>query len=289
MKMLKFCLLLLPILWLLLSPSALSYPQLEITVYTDKSSYSLGERVEIYGQVILDGAPIENALVALEVRDPLSSPIITRTVETNSSGVYNVFFTLGFENSLGTYTVHVSCSHDGEEASNSSSFDVVHVPYLTLTVETSSKTYKPGETIVVFGSLTYDDSPIQGSLVALEVQDPEGTPIVIRVLETDEQGNYEMTLQLASGSKMGEYRIYASASHEDRKVMASTTFKLQAELITDIDGNGVVDILDIALVARAWGSTPGDPRWDPRCDINGNGKVDILDLALVARDYGKKV
>lgn len=286
----KFRLFWLLILLFLLSPSASAHPQLEITVYTNKPSYSLGERVEIYGKVTLDGVPLENTMVALEVRDPLSSPIIMRTVETNSSGVYALSFSLDPESLLGTYTVHVNCSHDGEKASNSSSFDVEYIPSLILTVETSSETYKPGETVVIFGNSTYADSPIQGILVAVEVQDPEGTPVVIRVLESSEQGSYQLTLQLTSESKTGEYSVYTSASFEDKKAIAYTTFECAREACsTDIDGNGVIDIVDISLVAKAWNSSPGHPRWDPRCDIDENGVVNILDIALVARDYGKTV
>jgi uncharacterized protein YfaS (alpha-2-macroglobulin family) len=286
---LKFSLLWLLILLFLVLPSVLSHPPLEITVYTNKSLYGLGEKVEIYGEVTLDGVPLENIMVALEVRDPLASSIITRTVETNSSGAYTLSFSLDSESLLGTYTVHVSCSHDGENTSNSSSFDVEDIPSLVLIVKTNNETYKPGETIVIFGNVTYDNSPVQGILVAVEVQDPEGTPVVIRVLETSEQGNYELTLQLTSESERGEYSVHASANHEDRRAIASTTFRLQIELIADINGDGVVNIVDLYLAAQAWSTSPGDPKWDPRCDLDGNGVINIVDLYLVARDFGKKI
>jgi len=285
---LKFWSLCFVIFLVLLFPSAFSYPQLEITVHTDKPSYSPGESVEIYGKVTLDDAPVENAMVAMEMRDPLSSPIMTRTVETNGSGSYDVFFTLSSGSSLGNYTVHVSCSHNGEKASNSSSFDVKYVP-LALTVKTNNYSYKPDETVIVSGNLKYDNSPIQGMLVAVEVQDPEGTPIVIRVLETNEQGDYQLTLPLTYKSKTGEYKIYASATYKEAKAIAYATFKLQIELATDINKDGEVDIMDLFLVARVWGMKLGNPKWDPRCDIDGNGEINILDIFLVARDFGKTV
>jgi hypothetical protein len=50
-----------------------------------------------------------------------------------------------------------------------------------------------------------------------------------------------------------------------------------------------VDILDIAIVAKAYGSYPGHPRWNPATDLDGSGTVDIIDIAKVAKDYGKKV
>ncbi|HXX88464.1 MAG TPA: PKD domain-containing protein [Candidatus Acidoferrum sp.] len=61
--------------------------------------------------------------------------------------------------------------------------------------------------------------------------------------------------------------------------------------IGDISGpNGVpdlrVDIRDIALVARAFGTGPGVPGWNPICDIDHNGRVDIRDISLVAKAFG---
>jgi uncharacterized protein YfaS (alpha-2-macroglobulin family) len=276
-------------LWLLLSSSVLSYPQLKITVYTDKPSYTHGERIEIYGQVTLGDVAVENAMVALEVRDPSSSPIITRTAETNSSGIYVVSFTLDAESPPGIYTVHVSCSHAGEKASNTTSFHFENLPSLVLTVETSSETYKPDQIITIFGTATYDDSPLQGKLVAIEVQDPDGTPLVVVSKETNELGNYQLTLRLPSESKMGEYRVYAGVSYKDEKIMVYTTFRLQVVLSTDINGDGIVNILDLALVAKAWNTRPGDPKWNPRCDLDGNGLINILDIVPVARDFGKKL
>ena len=55
----------------------------------------------------------------------------------------------------------------------------------------------------------------------------------------------------------------------------------------DVNRDGKVDILDIATVAKAYGTEPGHERWDPISDLNNDGKVDILDIATVAKDYGK--
>jgi hypothetical protein len=59
----------------------------------------------------------------------------------------------------------------------------------------------------------------------------------------------------------------------------------------DIDGDGKVDIKDIATAAKAYGSRPGDLNWNPIADVTGDigepdGKVDILDLAFIAIHYG---
>jgi cysteine-rich repeat protein len=49
----------------------------------------------------------------------------------------------------------------------------------------------------------------------------------------------------------------------------------------DVDGNGRVLPNDLALVARAFLSTPGRPRWNPAADLNHNGVVDLGDLLMV--------
>lgn len=40
-------------------------------------------------------------------------------------------------------------------------------------------------------------------------------------------------------------------------------------------------------MARAFGSRPGDPNWNEIADIDKNGIINILDIAAVAKDYGK--
>jgi PKD repeat protein len=63
--------------------------------------------------------------------------------------------------------------------------------------------------------------------------------------------------------------------------------------IVDLNGDGKIDMRDIAIVARAFGSVPGDPLWNPRADITGpvylvpDGVVDMRDVSLVARYFGQ--
>jgi hypothetical protein len=53
----------------------------------------------------------------------------------------------------------------------------------------------------------------------------------------------------------------------------------------DVDGNGVVDGLDITAVLAAWYTVPGDPMWDPRADLDDNGIINGLDLAEVISNW----
>jgi hypothetical protein len=55
----------------------------------------------------------------------------------------------------------------------------------------------------------------------------------------------------------------------------------------DANKDGIVDLHDLAILAAAYGSTPGDPRWDPAADLNKDGIVNLPDIWRLARDYGK--
>ncbi len=56
----------------------------------------------------------------------------------------------------------------------------------------------------------------------------------------------------------------------------------------DVNGDGRVDLRDIVLVARAFGSTPNSSNWNPAADINCDGVVDMKDMALVVRFFGSQ-
>jgi hypothetical protein len=55
----------------------------------------------------------------------------------------------------------------------------------------------------------------------------------------------------------------------------------------DVDGNHVVNILDVAKIASVYGLKRGDPKFNSNCDIDGDGKITILDLVTCAAHYGE--
>jgi len=57
-------------------------------------------------------------------------------------------------------------------------------------------------------------------------------------------------------------------------------------LAKDLNDDGVVDILDLVIVANAFRSKLGDPSWNDEADLDDDGKVDIHDLTLVANKLG---
>lgn len=107
-------------------------------------------------------------------------------------------------------------------------------------------------------------------------------------------GDFSLRLDGATMIKEKDYmhdqngtHNFFSAKYEYSSHLIEITATLQAALATDLDGNGKVNIIDITIVAKAFGSKPGDSNWSPTADLNNDGKVNILDITLVAKDFGK--
>jgi sugar lactone lactonase YvrE len=54
----------------------------------------------------------------------------------------------------------------------------------------------------------------------------------------------------------------------------------------DVDGDADTDLSDLAALLGAYGSSLGDPDYNPDADFDGDGDVDLLDLAFLLGDYG---
>jgi hypothetical protein len=70
----------------------------------------------------------------------------------------------------------------------------------------------------------------------------------------------------------------------------NTADKNQTVIVTvtipgDVNGDGVVNILDAIQLANAFLARPGDPNWNPNADINGDNDINILDAILLANNF----
>jgi len=55
----------------------------------------------------------------------------------------------------------------------------------------------------------------------------------------------------------------------------------------DLNSDGEANTDDLILQATAFGSRPEDSRWNPIADVNKDDVINIIDVALIARNYGK--
>ncbi len=59
-----------------------------------------------------------------------------------------------------------------------------------------------------------------------------------------------------------------------------------ANIDGDLNGDCVVDVIDIMMVASRWNTSQGQPGYDPFCDIDHDGDIDVVDIMIVASHWG---
>jgi PKD repeat protein len=90
----------------------------------------------------------------------------------------------------------------------------------------------------------------------------------------------------------GGYIISVAASIVEMEENTGDNFLVNGEIIVvfiDVNLDGKIDVMDVAIVAKAYGSYPTHPNWDPRADLDGDGKIDIMDVAMVAIHFGEEL
>lgn len=84
-------------------------------------------------------------------------------------------------------------------------------------------------------------------------------------------------------------RVLGETNYDDNTLVNGT---LYVEIIGDIAGktgvpDGRVDMRDIGLIARAFGTKIGDTYYSPECDLNGDGIINMRDIGLAAKHFGE--
>jgi hypothetical protein len=97
----------------------------------------------------------------------------------------------------------------------------------------------------------------------------------------------------ATGLALGAYDINATAtlagdpSPGDNTLNYGTVQVTPPGLLGDVNGDGKVDMTDIAIIVIAFNTWPGKARWNPNCDLDHNGWVNLRDIIIALMNYGK--
>jgi len=85
----------------------------------------------------------------------------------------------------------------------------------------------------------------------------------------------------------GKYAV--SLKVRDDAMWNTTAITLTVTFATDFDRDGTVNIVDISIVAIAFGTKEGDENYNVLADLDENSEVNIIDVSIAALDYGKTV
>ena len=88
-----------------------------------------------------------------------------------------------------------------------------------ITVETNFDLFGQGQTVMVTGNT-------EEKFVAIQVKDPTGISILVRTLETDSGGNFDLQFRIPQTATLGEYQVVETTVVDDSRVITTITFEV---------------------------------------------------------------
>lgn len=93
-----------------------------------------------------------------------------------------------------------------------------------------------------------------------------------------EDGSFSLDVTVHP-TQAGDFPVYFHAYDVDGNYTTVQVWvRVAGPVPGDIDGNGVVDVIDLLWLIDAFGAVTGDARYNPACDFNSDQAVDVLDL-----------
>jgi hypothetical protein len=296
-------------------------PQINLSLSTG-SSHHFEEAININGTLTGNGYPVTDALVALEIKNPQGTVVVGRTLSTSTipgqlplniagltpctpDGTPQNSFTIGniahFKitvQNLGTQSYSAVLMVNVYDSSNapigiycqpanfgSGQTDIMILGFPIESLATSGNA-------VVYASVLSGLVENGGTPLSLENQatftisgSAQGTPVSTT---QPPRGSYGTALRIhysAQSNSTGNFTVYVATTYMGNK--ATQSGQLQITVGGDVNKDGTVNLIDLVLLALAYGSKPGDANWNAKADINGDGRVGLNDLVILAQNYGK--
>jgi hypothetical protein len=146
----------------------------------------------------------------------------------------------------------------------------------------------PNSAVRVLGEHFFDGLQVEIVDPDLSGPDPPAPDPHIQVMAFSRVSEtiLDIGVSVAADAPLGPRRIHV-VNTDGFEVYSDVFFGvLPPRIATDIDGTGRVDGFDLARLARAFGATYPDPRYDTLVDLDGDGDVDGLDLTRLADNFG---
>jgi len=113
---------------------------------------------------------------------------------------------------------------------------------------------------------------------------PQAPPYGVQILLSDTDSRLDVYFDPAYTVESGGVRFGTSSLSEG---CSGAVVSAGSSCIEDLNGDGVVDLADLAEMLAAYGSSEEDPGYNQRADLDGNGVIDLSDLAAVLAAYGQ--
>jgi hypothetical protein len=190
--------------------------------------------------------------------------------------------------------MNMSTAEIDPDGSFTTSFTVPYVPATHYMVDAIDDSYNVG---VSMFTITPDTTPplVVGMQPENKTYYQTLIPLVFSVNEPlywigyslDTLSNVTIAGNTTITVEYGQHQIVIYANDTSGNMGFSEIINFTATIPGDINGDFQVSLVDLVLLANAYGSTPGTPKWNPNADIDGNGVVGLTDLVLMALHYGQ--
>jgi len=99
-----------------------------------------------------------------------------------------------------------------------------------ITVETNFDLFEQGQLVVITGNA-------EEKSVAIKVKDPTGISILVRLITTDSDGNFELEFRISQTAVPGDYQVIVSTVIDNIPVISTATFEVveKGEMVTPME------------------------------------------------------
>jgi parallel beta-helix repeat protein len=152
-------------------------------------------------------------------------------------------------------------------------------PYVGWTVDVNVTAKNLGDYVETFNVTVFSDNNVTRVFIASNL--PVGASVTFDFLWNTSSSTpcHNYTITCHADAVAGETNL------QDNTYLAGT---VRIKMMGDVDGNGRIDILDIAAIAVSYQTKSGDSRYRLNRDLNRDGIINIVDVTLAAQNFGKR-
>jgi parallel beta-helix repeat protein len=204
---------------------------------------------------------------------------------------------VGSDNCSGPYQNQPGKDGIGDTPYNISDNDVDRYPLMKAWINIAVQNVSPSKTVLGQGqnvtiTVSVQNQGWDGQTTNVTVY--VNTTIVSAFKNVALAGRSQTTLTLTwqTGTFVrGNYVMSAQAdpapSEPDIRDNTLVYDRIVVTIKGDINGDGIVNILDAIVLGNAFLATRGSPNWNPNADLNDDGAINILDAIILGLNFGR--
>jgi len=184
---------------------------LTISLDTNKDEYFINETIDIYGDVLFNGKPVKNNKILMTLDNT------SFNISTDNKGDYDHQIVL---NEVGEHEIKVNVSYNNIISMNHKTIIVNNLSNdsdLIITIQTNKKVYSINETVLLHGTVYYNNSPINTtanlSLINKNISN------ILNVVN----GSYSYNLSL---NEIGNYTLKSEVIYNNLTAFNETNFSV---------------------------------------------------------------